>query len=545
MKKIIFFLFLIITNLIIAQTIVINEIMYDPDGADTGFEWIELYNNGDNVVDLNNWVLSKAGSSFETIFVFEANLIQPYSYFLIGEEFVPNTDLIETLVFQNGGTATDGIQLVSPDGLYSDTVLYDSPNSNNLPDDLDNPAINFAPDVSSGNSLARKQDGVDSNNCEIDFFECENLTPNEANLYPTDLAIYFTNIVLENDVYWLETTIWNLSTANVDNLTATLEIWLNDHIVNTYLLPEIFAEYSIFVKYKIDQIETGYNTITTAVNYPFDNYLDNNFVSESILLGNSPIIINEIMFKPLESNQEWLEIFNRTNCAYRVDNLQIIDTAGGIISVCDTIQLVDFLVICEDKNKLLNSYPNVNSDKVIEAEYWTSLNNTDESLKLIDNFNTKLDSIFYSGDNCEDNISIERVNPYLPSFEENWGPSVSNLGATPCEKNSIFVEILPPSSKLSVNPNAFSSQSGIPTVISFKLPEIISTVTIRIFDLKGRLVKTILNQALQACDGNIIWNGSDNDGFNLPIGIYIILLEATALNTEKIYSNKTTVVIGN
>ena len=545
MKKIIFFLFLIITNLIIAQTIVINEIMYDPDGVDTGFEWIELYNNGDNVVDLNNWVLSKAGSSFETIFVFEANLIQPYSYFLIGEEFVPNTDLIETLVFQNGGTATDGIQLVSPDGLYSDTVLYDSPNSNNLPDDLDNPAINFAPDVSSGNSLARKQDGVDSNNCEIDFFECENLTPNEANLYPTDLAIYFTNIVLENDVYWLETTIWNLSTANVDNLTATLEIWLNDHIVNTYLLPEIFAEYSIFVKYKIDQIETGYNTITTAVNYPFDNYLDNNFVSESILLGNSPIIINEIMFKPLESNQEWLEIFNRTNCAYRVDNLQIIDTAGGIISVCDTIQLVDFLVICEDKNKLLNSYPNVNSDKVIEAEYWTSLNNTDESLKLIDNFNTKLDSIFYSGDNCEDNISIERVNPYLPSFEENWGPSVANLGATPCEKNSIFVEILPPSSKLSVNPNPFSSQSGIPTVISFKLPEIISTVTIRIFDLKGRLVKTILNQALQACDGNIIWNGSDNDGFNLPIGIYIILLEATALNTEKIYSNKTTVVIGN
>ncbi len=548
MKKIIFFLFLIITNLIIAQTVVINEIMYDPDGVDTGNEWIELYNNSNDVIYLNSWKIEKAGGEFETIFAFDGPdtyQILPHSYFLVGEEFVPNTDLIETLVFQNGGTATDGIRIVSPDGFYTDTALYDSPNSNDLPDDLDNPAINFAPDVSSGNSLARKQDGVDSNNCEIDFFECENPTPNEANLYPIDLAIYSMNIVLENDVYWLETTIWNLSTENVDNLTATLEIHLNDHKTNTYQLPPIMAEDSVFVNYQISKIEDGYNSITTIVNYPFDNYLENNIVSKSILLGDSPIIINEVMFKPLESNQEWVEVFNRTDCVYRVDNFQVIDTAGGIISICDTIQLIDFLVICEDKNKLLISYPSVASGKVIEAEHWTSLNNIEESLNLIDYFGTKLDSVFYSGDNCEENISIERVNPYLSSFEENWGSSVSNLGATPCEKNSIFVEILPPSSKLSVSPNPFSSQNGIPTVISFKLPEIISTVTIRIFDLKGQLVKTILNQTLQACEGNIIWNGSNNDGFNLPIGVYIILMEATALNTEKIYSNKISVVIGN
>ncbi len=35
--------------------IVINEIMYDPDGTDDGHEWIEIYNRGATSVDLTGW----------------------------------------------------------------------------------------------------------------------------------------------------------------------------------------------------------------------------------------------------------------------------------------------------------------------------------------------------------------------------------------------------------------------------------------------------------------------------------------------------------
>jgi hypothetical protein len=40
--------------------VVINEIMYNPStdqGADTGYEWVELYNAGAGSVDLGGWRL--------------------------------------------------------------------------------------------------------------------------------------------------------------------------------------------------------------------------------------------------------------------------------------------------------------------------------------------------------------------------------------------------------------------------------------------------------------------------------------------------------
>ena len=40
-----------------ADAIVINEIMYSPDGTDTGHEWIELYNNEALDVDISEWKL--------------------------------------------------------------------------------------------------------------------------------------------------------------------------------------------------------------------------------------------------------------------------------------------------------------------------------------------------------------------------------------------------------------------------------------------------------------------------------------------------------
>ena len=164
-------LYLISSALLYAQDVVINEVLYDPDGADTGYEWVELYNNSDLVINLHDWTIEKAGSSFSVVFSFPNIEIEPYGFILIGEEFVPNIDLTAILAFQNGGSETDGLRLISVDGFYKDTLLYDSPNTNELHDDISDPGENFALDVGGGNSLARKYDEEDSNNCEMDFFE--------------------------------------------------------------------------------------------------------------------------------------------------------------------------------------------------------------------------------------------------------------------------------------------------------------------------------------------------------------------------------------
>ncbi len=64
MKLINLIVFFLISTFIIAQNVVINEVLYDPDGTDTGYEWIELFNAGDQSVNLENWKIQKAGPEF-------------------------------------------------------------------------------------------------------------------------------------------------------------------------------------------------------------------------------------------------------------------------------------------------------------------------------------------------------------------------------------------------------------------------------------------------------------------------------------------------
>lgn len=796
MKALWIILLLVYIISIFAQDVVINEVLYDPDGIDTGYEWIEFYNNSDQSVILQDWRIHKAGTSFGLVYTFPNITIESYSYLLVGEEFVPNTNLTAELAFQNGGSETDGIRLSSPLGLYTDTVLYDSPNSNELPDDISDPSEYFAIDVSSGNTIARKHDGEDSNNCEIDFFECLEPTPGESNFYPIDLAISNLEIYENEDEYWLQTEVTNLSTENVDNLTSSIEVMLNDTLYGTYELPNIPAESTIDFLCQIGEISIGYHQIAVELIYLYDNVLWNNHVETSLLNGVSPFVLNEIMFKPLSTNQEWVEIFNRTDCGYSVDNFRIMDASGGTISFYGNIPPLDFIVVCQDTILLLQTYPEIDPEKVIFAQQWTSLNNAEETLILTDEFETKFDSTSYNGNSCPagfsiervnpfddeniqwsictdslgtptfpnsvlpiqydlsleftemqinensidhsviirniglenildaviscdliingeypsenifadeinindslyyefttniveggyfsflyeviseddmnsannidfnfynngflpfvineimydpdgdkpewleitnnmdisdltkiilvidedtleipycdenyylvtgtsnnadslkvkydlydttiftgmsglsndgeqillmdecgnlieefffqpdwndklDGVSIERVNPKIHADAQNWGPS-TNL-CTPGKTNSIFVQILPNNMKLNASPNPFSPYRDERTIFYFALPEILSTVTLRIFDLKGRMVRRLVDQVLQSSSGNIIWDGYNDDEKKLPIGVYIVLMQATARESEKVYSKKITVVIG-
>jgi len=73
-----------------ADAIVINEIMYDPYGTEKGKEWIELYNNEAETINLTGWTIDGKAIP-ETI-------IQPSEYLIIAnndtkfKEFYPNVN---------------------------------------------------------------------------------------------------------------------------------------------------------------------------------------------------------------------------------------------------------------------------------------------------------------------------------------------------------------------------------------------------------------------------------------------------------------------
>jgi Lamin Tail Domain/PKD domain len=73
-------------------TIVINEIMYDPPGTDTGNEWIELYNSGSSPVDLTGWTFNDGSSLTKHVFNVPPKnggvgsiIIQPDGYLLVAD----------------------------------------------------------------------------------------------------------------------------------------------------------------------------------------------------------------------------------------------------------------------------------------------------------------------------------------------------------------------------------------------------------------------------------------------------------------------------
>ncbi|MCX7612384.1 MAG: hypothetical protein N2043_12435, partial [Ignavibacterium sp.] len=80
-------------------------------------------------------------------------------------------------------------------------------------------------------------------------------------------------------------------------------------------------------------------------------------------------------------------------------------------------------------------------------------------------------------------------------------------------------------------------------IINYNLTQTISQVRIKIFDSKGRLVRTLLNNQPSGSSGSVIFDGKDEVGRALRIGIYVIFLEALNDNSGVVETEKTVVVI--
>ena len=52
---------------VLASGVVINEVMFDPAGGDTGGEWVELFNSGDQDADVSGWEIYPDGTGYVTI----------------------------------------------------------------------------------------------------------------------------------------------------------------------------------------------------------------------------------------------------------------------------------------------------------------------------------------------------------------------------------------------------------------------------------------------------------------------------------------------
>jgi len=427
-----------------AQEIKINEILYDPAGGDTGNEWIELYNPGIQPVQLEGWQIQKAGTNFEVCFTFPEYVIYPNQYLLIGESQVQNADLIGVLKFQNGGTATDGVRILSAEGDTIDTILYDSPNTNNLPGDAHDPGIFFAVDVSSGHTLIRFPNGHDTDNCEEDFLECEYPTPGAPNEMPQDVVLQ--NVIIQpihpdsTDIVWLHFSAYNNSDIPIPADSCSYKIFVSGVLFAENLIDaDIQSHETYLIEISLGIFDNGLYDYYVELILSADTTPSNNSYESSFLVGESPIIINEIMYMAGTPNVEWIELFNNSESSFSSLNWHIKDATSGWIAVATQKEIApySYIVITEDTTAVKDYY---GYDITLVQTYdWASLNNTTpDEVYVSDKYYTQLDSMGYDPAefSCPYNYSLERINPY-ENIPSNWGVSVDSLGATPGKVNSI------------------------------------------------------------------------------------------------------------
>ena len=89
---------------------------------------------------------------------------------------------------------------------------------------------------------------------------------------------------------------------------------------------------------------------------------------------------------------------------------------------------------------------------------------------------------------------------------------------------------LPKNFRLANRPNPFNAQ----TIIRYQLPES-GLVRLHILDLKGRLIKTLIQGFQSNGDYSVAWDGLDMSGRNVSAGIYFVKLQQGSVSkTHKI-----------
>jgi hypothetical protein len=166
--------------------VTINELLPDPDGADAGKEWIELYNDSSASVSIAGWRIESGTSSYAVRHTFEAGVTIPARGFVVvGGVDVPFADVVATgLTLGNATSSTDAVRLVRGDGGVVDTVLYGTPNTPAWLDDTGAVGTSFAAMPGSGRTIGRSSDGLDTDQSGADFRVFTAPTPGASNGAP-------------------------------------------------------------------------------------------------------------------------------------------------------------------------------------------------------------------------------------------------------------------------------------------------------------------------------------------------------------------------
>ena len=310
----------------------------------------------------------------------------------------------------------------------------------------------------------------------------------------------------------------------------------------------------------------GSHLLYAVVEMAGDQRQANNGIAGRVTVPFLPgtVKINEVMYEPLAGMPEYVEFANAGSRAVDLESCTLADrpTASGSVNQWKfsgrafRVPPSGLCVIMSDTSGPF-WFPKLRSvdQSLVVCMHASSLglNNDGDKLWLRDAAGAVLDSLEYLPAFHTPDIpdtrgrSLELVNPSLDGrVPGNWGTCVDPAGGTPGMRNSISVPVAQGPAVVASAPNPFSPDGdGMDdvTVVSYTLPVRTSMIRMRIFDVRGRLIKDLANNVPAGTQGCVVWDGRDDGGRRARVGIYVVMLEAIDNAGGVMYAAKCTVVL--
>jgi Lamin Tail Domain/Bacterial Ig-like domain len=523
-----------------AGDVIINEIMADPDPAVglPAVEFIEIHNTTTNkTFDLAGWTLTD-GNGTGTL---PAATLPPGGFAILCDD--GNAGLFATFglavgfaTFPSSLTNTgELLDLKDPDGVTIDAVTYS--------DDWYNDDIK----AGGGWTLERIDPTTPCSSAANWTASNDALggTPGEQNsvfaIVPDVTAPSLVSVFVNSDtqIELLFSEAMNTASLAAGNyqfspaLSIDLSIPTSDQQVQLTLASALIVGqlYTVTVTGVTDCVG---NTIGAANTLTFA-------LPEPVLPGD--VVINEVLYDPAGSGSDFVELYNRSGKVLSLAGWKLANETDGVIGNATVITSSAFLLmpgeyalITEDADNIAEQYPLSHTDRFVQADM-PSYNNGEGVVVLQDPAGDTLDLFAYNDDqhfallNSSDGVSLERVSPARPADDNtNWHSAAEHVGyATPGYQNSQYSPSSTIAGELTIERRIFSPDNdGFEDVLNitylFQAPGF--TGTLKVFDVAGREVKTLIDNQLLGTLGTVSWDGIREEGDLARMGPYVVMLEA-------------------
>lgn len=274
------------------------------------------------------------------------------------------------------------------------------------------------------------------------------------------------------------------------------------------------------------------------------------------------LVINETMCYPALSG-DWLELVNRTDIPVDIKDWKL-ESSGDMVFITRETHLVkggSFVLVCNsEENYFRTLYGYIPPDVSVislSGKLPDFRGTSGDTIRIIDADGFIIDEVRYDKEWIPDKgVSMERINPDIASnIKSNWGGCVEKkYGATPGRENSIFSTYTPKNLEFACTDVFCPTSDEKMCFVEYHLPFKKARVRLYAYDRMGRLVKKILDgdptgSASYSVDenGNIvwthIWDGRGDDGNMLPMGVYVVFLEAQSEETGEVVKGKRTTTL--